>query len=339
MEVTATIFKKPLDQKKVCQMIEAGADVLRIKFAHVSNEDAVNTVKQIKQIIDSKKENTKILVDLPEHKIRLGSLEQGKEDIVPDKEYVMKAAKYSKNVDDYIPVCTSGFNGNFQVGDHVTIGDGEVFFVVEKIVSDEEIRIKFPEGGFVDQYRSLMSSRLADSLDHCSAAMESLSLFSDVKPEYVALSFVDSADYINRIRSKIEEIYSDQWKPKILVKIESPQGLDKIEEIAQAADVVVVARGDLGLTIDYTRVILEQKKVCQVCKRLGKPVLVATQVLGSCLQKTIPARSEIADLTNMVLDGVSGIWLSQETIFHCNPGQVIKIAKNIINTIEAAYEA
>ncbi|MBU2541999.1 hypothetical protein KJ785_00365 [Patescibacteria group bacterium] len=337
MEITATIFKSPVAQEKVREIIQAGADILRIKFAHVSNEEALEVVRVVKKVIDEQKTTTKILVDLPEHKVRLGSLELGKEDVVKDKIYTLKPARFSKTINNFIPVDVEIFSDLFQVGDKIMIGDGEVFFSIKEVVSPQEIKIIFPDGGFVDQYRSLISNRLADDLNHCEMATDSLKLFQDIKPDYVALSFVASASYIQCVRGKIKALYGDTWQPKILAKVESLGGLNKIEEIIDTADEIVIARGDLGVTTDYTKVILEQKKICYLCKKKNKPVIVATQILGSCLQKSVPARSEIGDLTNIVLDGATGIWLSQETCLHENPGQVVKIARNIINTIETSY--
>jgi len=337
MQITATVFKSPVEENKVREMIKAGADILRVKFAHVSNEEALEVVKVVKEVIEEEKSNTKILVDLPEHKVRFGSLKLGKEDVDRDKVYTLRPAKFSNTINDFIPVDTLNFSNYFKVDDKIMIGDGEVFFKIKEIVSDEEVKIVFPDGGFIDQYRSIISNRLADDLNHCEMATDSLKLFKDVKPDFIALSFVASASYIQCVRGQIKELYGDTWQPKILAKVESIGGLNKIEEIIDTTDEIVIARGDLGVTTDYTRVILEQKKICHLCKRKNKPVIVATQILGSCLQKSVPARSEIADLTNIILDGATGIWLSQETSLSQNPGQVVKIAKNIINTIETSY--
>jgi len=338
MQITATVFKSPVEEDKVREMIKAGAHILRVKFAHVSNEEALEVVKVVKRVIEQEKTDTKILVDLPERKVRLGSLELGKEDVVKDKVYILKPAKFSKTINDFIPVDIENFSNCFEVDDKIMIGDGEVFFKVKEIVSEKEVKIIFPDGGFVDQYRSIISNRLAEDLNHCEIATDSLKLFRDIKPDYVALSFVASASYIQCVRGKIQALYGNTWQPKILAKVESMGGLNKIEEIVEASDEIVIARGDLGVTTDYTKVILEQKKICHLCKKKNKPVIVATQILGSCLQKSVPARSEIADLTNIILDGATGIWLSQETSLSHNPGQVVKVAKNIINTIEKSYE-
>ena len=177
MQITATIFKSPLDERKVKEIIQAGANILRVKFAHVSNEEALEVVKSVKRVIDEEKVDTKILVDLPEHKIRLGSLELGKENVKKNKIYILRPAKFSKTIKDFIPVDVESFVNIFQLDDKIMIGDGEVFFRVKEIISDVEVKVIFPDGGFVDQYRSIISNRLADDLNHCEVAVDSLKLF------------------------------------------------------------------------------------------------------------------------------------------------------------------
>ena len=315
-------------------MIKEGADVLRIKFAHETNENVMKVVEQVREIVNELEAKTEILAGLPECKVRLGGLEQGSEDVQENKIYTLCPEKFSKTINDFIPVDVEDFDNFFEDGDKVSIGDGEVWFEIVELISSKEVKVKFPDGGFVDQYRSLMSPRLGDVLDHYSQALDSLRLFDRVKPEHLALSFVGSADYVNNIRKRIITLYGDAWQPKIVAKIESQQGIENIKEIVVAADEIVVARGDLGLTIDYPRLIFEQKKICSIAKENKVPVTIATQILESCLHRAIPARSEISDLTNLILDGACGIWLSQETSLHHDPGKIVKMTKDIINRIK-----
>lgn len=334
MRIIATVYKSPLDVEKVKSMIGAGADVLRIKFAHETNENVIKVLEQVQAIIDESGAETEILADLPECKVRLGGLERGSEDIFSRNIYTLRPGEFSETVDDFIPVSVEHFADLFRKGDKVSIGDGEVWFEVTDVISPEEVKIKFPDGGFVDQYRSLMSPRLGDVLDHYSQAVSSIELFGRVKPEYLALSFVGSAAYVNNIKERVRALYGDTWQPKIVAKIESAQGIENIKEIAQAADEVVVGRGDLGLTIEYPRVILEQKKICSIARESRVPITIATQILDSCLHRAIPARSEISDLTNLILDGAGGIWLSQETSLHHDPGKMVKMARRIVEDIK-----
>jgi pyruvate kinase len=222
----------------------------------------------------------------------------------------------------------------FKPGDKVSLGDGETAFVVKEVIEQDKVLVEFVNDGEVDEYRGLMSPNLADCMDHCSVAVSSLALFRDIAPDYLALSFVNSADYVDNIRKEINALYHGEWEPKIYAKIESPEGIKNLAEIMDASDGVIIARGDLGLTIDYTEIILEQKRACKLGLEKKKPVVIATQILTSCIDNVIPHRCELADLTNMVLDGAGGILLSQETSLNEKPGRVIQIAREIINKVE-----
>ena len=334
MQIIASIFKKPLDLEKVREMIIAGADVLRVKFAHMEWGEIIEVVKKIKILIDEMKTDTKIMVDIPEQKIRLGHLAFEKNKVGSGEQFIIRPSKSSYNIDDYIPVNLHRLDLYFKPGDKVSLGDGETAFVVKEVIEQDKVLVEFLNDGEVDEYRGLMSPNLSDCMDHCSIAVSSVALFHDVRPDYVALSFVNSADYVNKIKEEIKQIYKGEWNPKILAKIESPEGLKNLAEIMDASDGVVFARVDLGLTTDYTEIILEQKRVCKMGLEKGKPVIIATQILTSCIDNAIPHRSELADLTNLILDGASGILLSQETSLNEHPGKVIEIARKIIQKVE-----
>lgn len=333
MLIIATIHKNPLNLKKVKKILDAGANILRVKFSHINDKDILNVVKKIKKFISDNKYDADILADLPENKIRLGKLKNKIENVCENKLYTVKNSNFSASIENYIPIILEDFKEYFLPEDHIFVGDGELSFIVKKIISPQEIKISFLNSGTLGQYRSIMSSRLMDSLDHEKIAIEKLSLLKNILPRYLSLSFVNSASYINNVKNQLKYLYGENYNPLILAKIESQAGLDNIEEIINASDMIVIARGDLALTTDYKKLILEQKRICKLCREKGKPVIVATQILESCLTNTIPSRSDLADISNIILDGADGIWFSKETSANNNPGEVIKIAKDILSQI------
>ena len=272
MEIIATIWKNPLDFKKIQEMLDAGATMLRIKWAHVSTEEVLSVLKELRSYLDEQKSGTKILLDMPEVKVRIGEIKNIKENVVVQKEYTVRCEQSTQTIDDFIPFSFSPFTRFFSVNDSVLIGDGELRFIVKEIISDTEMNIEFLNNGELCQHRGLFSSRLADMFDHTESIIAALPHLKDIQPDAIALSFVNGAPYIEKVKVAIQEHFGDSWQPVILAKIESQQGLDHAEEIMQAADYTVVARGDLALTTDYTRLILEQKKLCGLGKKTGKPV-------------------------------------------------------------------
>lgn len=339
MQIIASVFKKPLDPNRVREMISAGADVLRIKFAHAELGEIVEVIRKVKNLIEEMKTDVKIMADMPEQKIRLGHLAYEKDKVNSGQQFILRPSKSSYTIDDFIPVNLHRLDLYFKPGDKVSLGDGETAFVVKEVIEQDKVLVEFLNDGEVDEYRGLMSPNLADCMDHCSVAISSLALFHDVKPEYIALSFVNSAEYVNNIKKEIEQIYRGAWKPAIFAKIESPEGLKNLEEIMDASDGTIIARGDLGLTVDYTEIILEQKRACLLGLKKKKPVVVATQILTSCADNAIPHRGELADLTNIVLDGAVGILFSQETAKSEDPGKVIKTAREIIEKVQKSIKS
>lgn len=333
MLIIATVHKNPLDLERVREILDAGADILRIKFSHISDADILEVVKKIRKFIFDNKYSAKILADLPENKIRLGQLEKKSENVYENKIYTIKSGNFSTSIENFIPITLEDFTKYFSLNDHVLVGDGELAFTIKEIVSPREMKISFLNSGVLGQYRSIMSSRLMDSLDHEKISIEKLSLLKDIFPEYLSLSFVNSASYINNIKNRLRNLYGENYSPLILAKIESQAGLDNIEEIINVSDMIVIARGDLALTTDYKKLILEQKRICKLCNEKGRPVIVATQILESCLTNTIPSRSDLADISNIVLDGADGVWFSKETSANDHPGRIIKIAKDIFSQV------
>jgi len=339
MQIIATIFKKPLDLNRVKEMIESGADVLRVKFAHAEWGEIIEVIKRVKDLIKEMNAKTEIMVDMPEQKIRLGHLAYEKDKVNSGEQFVIRPSKSSYTIDDYIPVNLHRLDTYFKPGDRVSLGDGETAFIVKDVIEQDKVLVEFVNDGDVDEYRGLMSPNLADCMDHCSVAVSSLALFRDTMPNYLALSFVNSAEYVNNINKEIDTIYKGEWKPKIYAKIESPEGIKNLAKIMDASGGVIVARGDLGLTIDYTEIILEQKRACKLGLEKKKPVIIATQILTSCIDNIIPHRCELADLTNMILDGAAGIMLSQETSLNDKPGRVIKIARDVIEKVQKSIKS
>lgn len=334
MYFIATVWKNPLDLKKVKQMVEAGANVLRIKFARISNDEVLNVVREIKDFLKKNKLSAEILLDMPEEKISLGTLSKMKEMVNIGKQYKIRTADLSYSVEEFIPIKLNSLEKYFRIGDKVWVGDGELQFVVDEVSSDKEIIVHFMQFGQLYQNRGVFSGRLATAFDHSLPVIKAIPLLGDLRPDYLGLSFVDGKKYINNVRKAIRDNYGQKWMPKIAAKIESPAGLENLEEIIDASDMLIVARGDLALTTDYRSLILQQKRMCRLSNQKHKPVVVATQILDSCLQNSLPNRADLADVTNIIFDGADGFWFSEATAHSENPGEVIRIAKEIIDIVK-----
>lgn len=335
MIILATVWKNPLDEKRVLDMIDNGVNILRIKYAHTTQEEILEAIRKVQQLIHQSGKKVSVMVDLPEQKVRLGGLSNKKENVEKEKLYTVKIADTTETIKNFIPIQLPTLANYFCEGEINMIGDGELSWRVEKILSETEMNITFIQSGELCQYRGVSGDSILKHLDHAKPVFESLHLFKDIFPEYIALSFVSNAEFVTNVRQKIQEMYGDTWKPKIMAKIESPLGLENLETITKVSDIIVVARGDLALTTDYHRIILEQKRMCKVGQQYNVPVIVATQILDTAIDNIIPSRADLADLTNIVLDGASGIWLCRATAHNEQPGRVIRIAREIMNAVNS----
>lgn len=330
----ATIWKNPLDLSKIESLIKAGANILRVKFGHISVEESIAVIKEVQNFIKQNGYKAEVLLDMPEGKLRLGAFKNTKEEVKINTDYNLRTSETTGTVNEYIPIQASNFKDLFTEGDSVWVGDGELQFVVKKIISDKEAIINFTYSGMLNQYRGVFSKKFFNNFNHLDPVIETLRVLGDVRPENIAISFVNNAQCIVKVREEIQNIFGDSWKPKIMAKIESQAGLDNLEEIAKVSDMLVVARGDLALTTDFDKLILNQKNMCQLGQKLGIPVIVATQILDSCINSAVPSRADLGDITNIILDGADGMWFSQATAHNPNPGYVIQVAKRIIESVE-----
>jgi pyruvate kinase len=151
--------------------------------------------------------------------------------------------------------------------------------------------------------------------------------------DYIALSFVKTAQDIHDLKKAIAS-YSTTYAPKIIVKIETVEALENLESIIREVDVVMVARGDLGVEIGLEHVPAEQKRIIQLCNSMNKPVIVATEMMQTMKEKRVPTRAEVSDVFNAVVDGATGVMLSAESATGVDPVNVVQMMRRICNEAE-----
>ncbi len=334
-KIIATIWKKPFPRDKILKMIEAGADILRIKCSHDSTDNIINVFHQAKTLISELNKPISLLADLPEAKIRLGNILQNSEIAQEGQFYHLKFAKESESIKKFIPVELNNIGQCVNLGEKLIFGDGELVCEVKKIINDNEILIKALNTCPIIRKSGIFFSYV-DQLDHLTETVKELcSRLAEVQPEYVAFSFINSREMLRRAKNLLENSYS--WRPKIIAKIESRKGIENIEEIAKEADIIMIARGDLTLDIPFEQLPLVQKELCLKTHKNNKEVIVATEILDSMNQRIIPSRADICDLANIVLDGADYIMMCRVTAHSQNPELAISAAKKIITAVENKF--
>lgn len=329
-KIVATFGPAVSDYEKAKAIIEAGVDVARMNLSHGDHSVHEKVYATIRKAAAEVGKPVGILVDLQGPKIRLGRFKN-------DKEAITAGGTFTITVDDVEgteSICSTthkGLVGDVKVGDPILIDDGRLSLRVKAIegnnvVCDVEI------GGPISNNKGINLPGVAVNVPALSEKDEddlrwALKLGADM----VALSFVRNAKDIVRVHEIMDE--EDVFVP-VIAKIEKPQAVAALEEIVDAFDGVMVARGDLGVELPLEQVPLVQKRAVELARRWAKPVIVATQMLESMISAPRPTRAEASDVANAVLDGADALMLSGETSVGDFPLETVQTMARIIESTE-----
>ncbi|MBU2229543.1 pyruvate kinase [Patescibacteria group bacterium] len=337
MDIIATIWKAPYYYDRNQRMIDAGVNYFRIKCSHISADEIIHSLQAARKQIRQSKKEVQLLADLPEAKIRLGEFPQEKIDLKKDGQYVFKKELNSPNPLEFIPIKYENIGSHLIVGDEFYVGDGQLSFEVVEISNVNEFVARANNSGKLIFRSSITIPKMMDEINHITPFLdEIIPRLPEVQPEMVAFSFVSSKEMLEELISKLSKYTSPTWQPKIIAKIESRAGVENIDEILEMVDGIMVARGDLALTMPYAELGLTQKKLVSKARNAEKYVIVATQALQSLLDNFLPMRSDILDITNMCLDGASAVMLCAETAHSEHPERAVEVAKEIISAVESS---
>lgn len=313
-------------------LIGAGTDIVRLNFSHGTHETHAATFARVRNAAARAGRSVAILQDLGGPKIRTGLLEGGKPiQLDPGSELRIVTG----NAIGKAGVVSTTFDGlarGVRAGDHLLLADGTIELKV--IDSDgTSIRTTVIEGGLLGEHKGINAPGVplaasAITLKDVDDLQFGLSLGVDL----VALSFVQSADDIRQARQLVSDNGADV---PIVAKIERPKALEHLDEILECADMVMVARGDLGLEMPLQQVPRAQKTITRRARSRCVPVILATQVLESMTVESRPTRAEVSDAANGVEDGVDAIMLSGETATGVHPARVVQTLDAIIREAEA----
>jgi len=329
-KIVCTMGPATASLEGVRSLIDAGMDVARLNLSHGTHADHRATYDLIRAASDASGHGVGILADLQGPKIRLGAFSGGPVMLEAGQEFTIT----TEDVDGGADGCSTtfaGLPGDCHPGDRVLVDDGRV---VLEVVAVEGPRVvtRVVEAGAVSSHKGLNLPGVAVSVPALSDKdIDDLRWALRTGCDLVALSFVRSAADIHDVHRIMDE---EGHRVPVLAKVEKPQAVDRLEEIVEAFDGVMVARGDLGVEMDLERVPLVQKRVITLCRLAAKPVIVATQMLDSMATATRPTRAEASDVANAVLDGADALMLSGETSVGAHPAHVVATMSRIIRHVE-----
>ena len=331
-KIIATVGPASSDSAVLAELIAAGVDVMRLNFSHGTQADHAGAFDRIRAAASRADRHVAILQDLSGPKIRTGRLEGGKP--IPLKRGQPLVVAIGDDIGRPGRVTTTYGELAIRVkqGDRLLLDDGKVELEVES-ASPEEIRTRVVDGGELGEHKGINAPHVPLRSDITEKDLRDLKFGLALGVDLVALSFVQSAEDILRVRT----LMAEQGRPKvpIVAKLERPEAIDRLDEILDAADAVMVARGDLGLEIPLERVPRVQKEILHKARASGVPVIVATQVLESMRTEPRPTRAEASDAAGAVDGGADAIMLSGETATGLYPVRSVEVLDAIIRDTES----
>jgi pyruvate kinase len=333
-KILATIGPSSNNIETLRSLVSAGANVFRLNFSHGDHEVHKQVIKMIREINKETGSNIGILQDLQGPKIRVGEMENGGVQILPGQKITITNEPVVGNA-ELVSTVYQNLPNDVKGGDRILIDDGNIELAVNN-TDGKNVRCVVIHGGVLKSRKgiNLPNTKVsAPSLTEKDLEDLQFGLKQDV--DWIALSFVRTADDIRDLREKIQEAGKDC---KIVAKIEKPEALANIDEIIEATDAIMVARGDLGVEVPMETVPLWQKRMVSKCKLACKPVIIATQMLESMTTHPRPTRAETNDVATAVLDGADAVMLSAETASGQFPVNAVKAMSSIISYIENNHD-
>ena len=330
-KIVATVGPACDTYEKLLALVRAGVNVFRLNFSHGSHEDKGKIIEHIRNINKKEPYNIAILGDLQGPKLRVGEIENGEIEVIEGDILTFTNEKVIGNKEK-IYISYPNFHSDVKIGNTILIDDGKLEVRVLSIEKNNDVKVVVTLGGALSSKKGI---NLPDTKITLPALTDKdltdLDFIIDQKLDWVALSFVRNVKDLIILRNKLEEKKS---KTKIIAKIEKPEAVENIRDIIVESDGIMVARGDLGVELPIEKVPLIQKQIIKKCLHRAKPVIVATQMMESMIERTKPNRSEITDVANAVLEGADAVMLSGETATGAHPTLVVETMKKIIEEVE-----
>jgi pyruvate kinase len=311
-------------------LVYAGMDVARLNFSHGAHEHHRQAYTWVRQASDESGRGVGVLVDLQGPKIRLGRFADGPV-VWATGETVTITTEDVAGHHDRVSTTYKFLAGDVEPGDRLLVDDGRVGLKVVA-VEGNDVRLLVTEGGPVSNNKGLSLPGVAVSVPALTEKDEADLRFAlTLRADMIALSFVRSAADLEPVHRIMDEAGA---RLPVLAKLEKPQAVDNLDEIVEAFDGIMVARGDLGVEMPLEKVPLVQKRAVQAARELAKPVIVATQMLDSMVGASRPTRAEASDVANAVLDGADALMLSGETSVGSYPIESVATMARIISAAE-----
>ena len=330
-KIICTIGPAGANEKTLTQMCLAGMNVARLNFSHGCHQEHKEKIDLIKRVRDNLDLPIPTMLDTKGPEYRIKTFENGSVEILDGSEFIFTTEDTVEGA-SRVSVSYDGLIQDLCIGDRILVNNGLVVFEVKELTEQEAICTTLV-GGTLSNRKSMSFPNKVMSGPFLSEQDKADLLFgiqNDV--DYVAASFVSTKDDVVSLRTFLNE--NGGSNIDIIAKIENQSGVDNIEEICEACEGIMIARGDLGVEIPFVKVPAVQKLLIRKCRMLGKRVITATETLESMIQNPRPTRAEISDVANAVYDGTSAVMLSGKSAAGKYPVEAVRNMSQICEYTE-----
>ncbi len=333
-KIVATVGPSCKSDEKIRRLIQAGVNVFRLNFSHGSHEEHTEYFESIRRVSTEMGEFVATLQDLSGPKIRISEVDGNFVNIIDNREIELRYSDGSKSNDKIIFVEAVNPVKILKPGDHILLADG-ILELQAREVKKDRVKCLIVKGGRI---RSRVGIAFPDSSLELPATtekdMHDLKWGIEHKVDYCAVSFVNNAHDVQKVRDAIIDAGGDV---RIIAKIERKEALENIDEILDISDGLMVARGDLGVELPLEQLPMLQKRLIELANYRGIPAIVATQMLHSMVTSIRPTRAEVSDIAAAVMNGADALMLSEETSIGQNPIEAVEYLGKIALEAEKSF--
>ncbi len=331
-KIVATLGPATDKPETLLKMINAGLDVARVNFSHGDADDHRGRAKALRAAARAAGREVGLMGDLQGPKIRVRRFKDRSVELKDgDAFFLDNTLGQDEGTVDGVGVALGTLHKDLVSGDTLLLNDGMITLAVDRI-DGTRIHTTIVNGGILSDHKGInkkgggLSAAALTDVDR-----ENIRLAVELEVDFLAVSFVRSADDVNEARRLFEEAGG---KGLIVAKIERAEAVENIDEIVDAADIIMVARGDLGVEMGYAQLTGIQKRIIRRTRKRSKVVITATQMMESMIQNPIPTRAEVSDVSNAVMDGTDAVMLSGETAVGKYPVKAIRAMSEVCEGAE-----
>ncbi len=331
-KIVCTLGPASKSEQVIEEMLKSGMSVGRINFSHGTHEEHKKTIDTFRKVRDRLGVPAAVMLDTKGPEIRIGTFKDGKINLSDGAKFTL-TTKEIVGDENIVSITYKELPTQVACGNKILIDDGRIGLEIVKVTEDE-IECVVKNGGEISNRKGVNVPNIHLDYPYISKKdEEDLKFGVEMDVDFVAASFVRSKEDVIAIRNFLD--YHGGYNIKIIAKIENIEGVNNFDDILKYSDGIMVARGDMGVEIEFEKLPGLQKKFIKKCYSQGKMIITATQMLESMVHNLTPTRAEITDVANAVFDGTSGIMLSGETAIGEHPAHVVRTMAKIAEQAES----